>query len=139
MSEPKNQLRETRHNLRDLETLLQKARSTESDQAQRYVLSREELEKYFGEILKVFESLPENMKVKKGFREQGELKNLHPQMEEVRRKVEECFGRVEEACETNLQELSKFIENLCSPKPSQLDEGKVSVKMPCLSDLLGQG
>src|SRR5262249_57751778 len=71
--------------------------------------------------------------------EQGELKNLHPQMEEVRRKVEECFGRVEEACETNLEELSKFIENLCSPKPSQLDESKVSVRMPCLSDLLGQG
>jgi tetratricopeptide (TPR) repeat protein len=109
------------------------------DQDEQYVLSREELQRYFEEMLKVLESLPENLTVEEGFEEKSEIKNLHLQMEEVRRKVEECFGRVEAACETNLHELSKFIENLCSPKTSQIEESKVPTKMPCLNDLLSQG
>jgi tetratricopeptide (TPR) repeat protein len=139
MSELKNLLRETKYSLRDLETLLQKARSMDCDQDQPYILSREELQKYFEEIRKVLESLPENLKIEKGLEEKRETKNLRPQMEEVRRKVEECFGRVEEACEANLRELSRFIENLCSGKTSQIEEGEAPTKMPVLSELLSQG
>jgi len=139
MAELKNVLREAKHSLRDLETSLQQARSMDQDKDEQYVLSREELQKYFEEMLKVLESLPENLKVEEGFEDKDEIKNLHLQMEAVRRKVEECFGRVEAACETNLQELSKFIENLCSPKPTQPEEKQVPTKMPCLNDFLSQG
>jgi tetratricopeptide (TPR) repeat protein len=139
MSELKNLLRETKHSLGDLENLLQKARSIDCDQDQQGILSREELQKYFEEIRKVLESLPENMKVEKGPEEKGETKNLRPQMEEVRRKVEECFGRVEEACEANLRELSRFIENLSSGKTSQIEEREAPTRMPGLSELLSQG
>src|SRR5262249_52430248 len=138
MSELKNLLRETKHSLQDLETLLKKARSMACDQDQQPILSREELQKHFEEIRKVIESLPENVKLEKGLEEKGETENLRPQMEEVRRKVEERFGRVEEACEANLRELSRFIENLCSGKTSQIEQGEAT-RMPALSELLSEG
>jgi tetratricopeptide (TPR) repeat protein len=139
MSELKSLLREAKHNLRDLESLLHKANSLDQNQSDQYVLSREELQKYFEEMLKILESLPENLKVEEGFEDKKEIRNLHLQMEEVRRKVEECFGRVEAACETNLHELSQFIENLCISKVAQIEESNVLTKTPCLTELLSQG
>jgi tetratricopeptide (TPR) repeat protein len=137
MSELKNLLREAKHNLRDLEHLLQKARSMDENQNDQYILSREELQKYFDEMLKILESLPENLKIEEGF-EEREIKSLHLQMEEVRRKVEECFGRVEAACETNLHELSEFIEKLYTPKAAQIQESKLPITVPGPKELLNQ-
>src|SRR5215467_6116313 len=137
MSELKNLLREAKHNLRDLEHLLQKARSMDESQNDQYTLSREELQKYFHEMLKILESLPESLRVEESF-EEREIKSLHLQMGEVRGKVEECFRRVEAACQTNLQELSAFIEKMCTSEPARSEKSKLPTRLPRSKELLNR-
>jgi hypothetical protein len=64
----------------------------DQDENQQYILSREELQKYFEEILKILESHPRISGLEEGFEGRGEIKHLHLRMEEVRHKVEECSG-----------------------------------------------
>ena len=139
MSELRNLLREAKTSLQDLENLLQKARSIDQTQNDHSVLSREELQSYFDETLKILERLPENLRVEEGIQQRGEIKSLHLQMEEVRIKLEEYLGQVETACENNLQNLSECIESINPGESVNVEAGPPASKIPNLNELLSSG
>jgi len=139
MSELKNLLQDVKTSLQDLENLLQKAKSIDQAQNDHSVLTREELQKYFDEIPKMLERLPENLRLEESVQQRGEIKSLHLQMEDVRNRLEEYLGQVENVYEKNLQNLSEFIENLDRWRCTNIAESQLSSKIPNLNELLSNG
>jgi hypothetical protein len=140
MSDLKNLLREAKANLQDLESLLQKTKSNDQDEDNQYILGREELQKHFDEIFRILKTLPENLRLEEGAQGRGGTRSRNLQSEEVLRIVEQCFRRVEAACETNLKELSEFIEDLHNPPSTRVGENPVSSShTPSFEELLSKG
>jgi hypothetical protein len=84
MSELRGLIDEAKSNLQNLHSLLQTAKSLGRVQGSNSALSRDEIQKYFEEILKMIEKLPDNLKLEENIQEKDEIMNLLLQMEKVR-------------------------------------------------------
>ncbi len=140
MSDLKNFLKEAKTNLQDLEELLQRARSLDHGQIDETVLNRDEVQRYFEEILRIIEKLPENLKLGESLIWREEVKKLHKQMEDVYNRVAESIGRVEVAWEKNLQKLLEELETLSHPiNHAMQQQGQGNSDIGQIHGLLRQG
>lgn len=139
MSDLKTLLAEAKASLHDLEGLLQRARSLDTTEQDEESSSREEIQSCFEEILRIIESIPENLKLEESLQRKQEIKQLHLEMEQVRRRVEGSIGLLEAACERNVAQLAEFVERLERSVTSVEEEGQATESMSQLNELLRQG
>lgn len=139
MSELKSLLSEAKSSLQELESLLQRARSLDKAADQERSLSREEIQGYFAEILKIIERIPENLHLEESQQRKDQIQQLHQEMEAVRHRVEESIALLEVACERNVAQLAEFVEGLQKRFSSISQEGQETPSMPQLNELLSQG
>ena len=91
-------LAEAKTNLHDLENLLQKARTLDPDKIANPLLTREEFQSYFDEILRIVEKIPENLKLEDSLQWKTEITRLHCGMEEAMNKGEYSIDQMESMC-----------------------------------------
>ena len=139
MSKLMTLLAEAKTNLHDLENLLQKARALDPDKIADPLLTREEFQGYFDEILRIVEKIPENLKLEDSLPWKTEITRLHTDMEEARNKVEYSIDQLESICERNVKQLSEFIETLESRVSTKPLEVVMAHSVDTLPQLMSQG
>jgi tetratricopeptide (TPR) repeat protein len=139
MSKLMTLLAEAKTNLHDLEDLLQKARALDPDKIADPLLTREEFQRYFDEILRIVEKIPENMKLEDSLQWKTEITRLHRDMEEARNKVEYSIDQLKSMCERNVKQLTEFIETLESREQAKSLEDSASHSVDTLPLLMIQG
>ncbi len=139
MSKLMTLLAEAKTNLHDLEDLLQKARTLDPDKIADPLLTREEFQGYFDEILRIVEKIPENLKLEDSLLWKTEITRLHCDMEEAKNKVEYSIGQLESMCERNIKQLSEFIETLESREQAKPLEAVADHPVDTLPHLMSQG
>ena len=138
MPELRTLLAEAKSGLHELEQLLQKARGL-SESIPSPSPTREEIQSYFAEILKLVEKIPENLHFDDDPERRQEILRLHREMEVVRERTENSLGQVEITCERNLRHLTDFVETLEQRFSSIAKEKQETPPMSRLSELLSQG
>ena len=132
-------LAEAKTNLHDLENLLQRARALDPNKIADPLLTREEFQSYFDEILRIVEKIPENLKLEDSLQWKTEITRLHRDMEEARNKVEYSIDQLESMCERNVKQLTEFIETLESREQAKSLEDTASHSVDTLPLLMSQG
>ncbi|MFN8009491.1 MAG: PEGA domain-containing protein [Terriglobia bacterium] len=112
MSELLPPISEAKSNLHELEGLLQKFRAHDPDHWGSPLLTQEEFQGYFNEILRIVENIPENLRLEDSLQWNREISRLHSDLEEANNKFEFSIQKLESICERNVKQLSQFIETL---------------------------
>lgn len=139
MSKLMTLLAEAKTNLHDLENLIQKARTLDPDKIANPLLTREEFQSYFDEILRIVQKIPENLKLEDSLQWKTEITRLHRDMEEARNKVEYSIDQLKSMCERNVKQLSEFIETMESREQEKVLEGVAGHPNDTLPNLMSQG
>ncbi|HEU0005735.1 MAG TPA: PEGA domain-containing protein [Terriglobia bacterium] len=139
MSELKALLAEARASLQDLDSLLQRARSLDEVVHGQQTAGRETLQRCLDELVRVIERIPTNLRHEERLQREGEIEQLHRDMEQVRHRVEASIERMEAACEQNVTQLAEFIETLQHRLPGLPKECQDTSPVSQLNELLSQG
>jgi tetratricopeptide (TPR) repeat protein len=132
-------LAEARASLQDLDSLLQRARSLDEVVHGQQTAGRETLQSCLDELVRVIERIPTNLRHEERLQREGEIEQLHRDMEQVRHRVEASIERMEAACEQNVTQLAEFIETLQHRLPGLPKECQDTSPMSQLNELLSQG
>lgn len=138
MSELRILLSEAKDSLHDLDALLQRARLLDETVHGQQAAGREDLQSCVDELLRMIERIPKKLRDEERRQHEVEIEQLHRDMEAVRRRVEASIGRLEAACEQNVEQLADFIETLQQRSQSR-EETRNETHTTQLNHLVEQG
>jgi tetratricopeptide (TPR) repeat protein len=130
-------IEEAKLSRQDLAGLLHRAKFRAQADSENVTLRREEIQKYLKELFRTVVRILDLAKLEEETRRNGDIRNFFLQMEDVRIRLEQSFGRLEAFFEQTSQEHSRFDESLFSGMGADNQENRSGP--PRLNEVICKG